>query len=201
MRDLLLPRIADGDPSAVPACLSRYGRLVWTLAQRRLGNRADTEDAVQEIFIDLWRHANRFDPRLSDETTFVAMVARRRLIDRLRRRSRLPVTSPLDDGVVDGRATACESERVGRELDLGDEARIAREHFDRLRPDEQLVLRLAIYDSLPHAMIAEQTGLPLGTVKSHIRRGMDSLRRALVARLGRCRDGVVSRRAGGGGGR
>lgn len=181
MQTLLLPRIAAGDQSAVPECLARYGGLVWTLARRRLGNEEDAEDAVQEVFIDLWRFADRFDPGIAEEITFVAMIARRRLVDRLRSRSRQPVTAPLDEAAG---AAATGDGDVGRRLELGEEARIAGEQFRGLKPEEQSVLRLSIYDSLSHGAIAARTGLPLGTVKSHIRRGLDSLRRALAARRG-----------------
>ncbi len=182
MQYLLLPRIAAGDQSAVPECLARYGGLVWTLARRRLGNAQDAEDAVQEVFVDLWRYADRFDPQVAEEITFVAMIARRRLIDGLRRRSRQPVTAPLDAAAMAGAAVG--SGEVGLGLELGEEARIAGEQLRGLRPEEQTVLRLSIYESLSHAAIAERTGLPLGTVKSHIRRGLDSLRRTLAARRG-----------------
>lgn len=184
MQDSLLPRIAGGDQSAVPECISRYGGLIWTLARRRLASREDAEDVVQEIFIDLWRSADRFDPLVAEEITFVAMIARRRVIDRLRRRAGLPETASIDEvGVV---PDASGDGRVGRRLELGEEARLADEHLAQLKPEEQRVLRLAIYDSLSHAAIAENTGLPLGTVKSHIRRGLNSLRQKLV---GRTRDG------------
>lgn len=182
MPEPLLPRIAAGDRSAVTPFLARYGRLVWALAQRRLGRREDVEDAVQEIFVDVWRYADRFDPRRADESTFVAMIARRRLIDGLRRRARQPSTSSIDEAIRDGSVSLHASEEVGRTFALGDEARIAAEHLHRLRPDEQRVLRLAIYDGLSHAIIAERTGMPLGTVKSHIRRGLDSLRRTMTER-------------------
>lgn len=191
MQTLLLPRIASGDQTAVPECLARYGGLVWTLARRRLGNAEDAEDAVQDVFIDLWRYADRFDPGIAEEITFVAMIARRRLVDRLRSRSRQPVTTPLDAAAFAGAATAGDGD-VGRRLELGEEARIAGEQFRGLKPEEQTVLKLAIYDSLSHAAIADRTGLPLGTVKSHIRRGLDSLRRALAAR----RSAVATRMAG-----
>lgn len=183
MQHLLLPRIAAGDQSAVPECLARYGGLVWTLARRRLGNAEDAEDAVQEVFVDLWRYADRFDPQVAEEITFVAMITRRRLIDGLRRRSRQPVTAPLDAAAMAGATVAGGSGQVS--IELGEEARIAGEQLRGLRPEEQTVLRLSIYDSLSHAAIAERTGLPLGTVKSHIRRGLDSLRRTLAARRGR----------------
>ncbi len=155
---------------------------MWALAQRRLSHREDVEDAVQEIFVDVWRYADRFDQRRAEEATFVAMIARRRLIDGLRRRARQPSTSPLDEALRDGSVSLRESEEVSRTFALGDEARVAAEHLHRLRPDEQRVLRLAIYDGLSHAIIAERTGLALGTVKSHIRRGLDSLRRTMTAR-------------------
>ena len=60
--ECVLPRIAAGDPAAVPDCITRYGGLVWSLARRFLGNAADAEDAVQDVFIELWKNAARFDP-------------------------------------------------------------------------------------------------------------------------------------------
>ena len=182
MEDLLLPRIAAGDQSAVPECISRYGTLIWSLARRRLASRQDAEDAVQEVFVDLWRSADRFDPLLAEEITFVAMIARRRVIDTLRRRTALPQASAVDASSITELADPVGDASVGRRLELGEEARLADEHLGQLKPEEQRVLRLSIYDDLSHAAIAEHTGLPLGTVKSHIRRGLDSLRLKLAGR-------------------
>ncbi len=180
LQDSLLPRIAGGDQSAVPECISRYGGLIWTLARRRLASREDAEDAVQEIFIDLWRSADRFDPLVAEEITFVAMIARRRVIDRLRRCAGQPESASIDE--VGAVPDSSSDGRVGRRLELGEEARLADEHLAQLKPEEQRILRLSIYNSLSHAAIAEYTGLPLGTVKSHIRRGLNSLRQKLVGR-------------------
>jgi RNA polymerase sigma factor (sigma-70 family) len=178
--DLLLTRIAAGDQSAVPACVSRYGPLVWTLAQRRLRNAADAEDAVQEVFIDLWKSADRFDPRLAEEITFVAMIARRRLIDRVRKDARQPSAAPLDAA---GAPPAIDpAAPVGERIELGEEARLAANQLERLPTDAQRVLRLSIFDGLSHGEIAARTCLPLGTVKSHIRRGLDTLRQRLADR-------------------
>ena len=178
--DLLLTRIAAGDQSAVPDCVARYGPLVWTLAQRRLKNVADAEDAVQEVFIDLWRSAERFDPGVAEEITFVAMIARRRLIDRIRKDARRPAAAPLD--AAGSSAAVDPGAAVGDRIEVGEEARLAAEQFDRLPSDAQRVLRLSIFDGLSHGEIAAQTSLPLGTVKSHIRRGLDTLRQRLVGR-------------------
>jgi len=91
----LLERIAAGDAAAVEGCLEKYRGLVWSMARQSVGNYADAEDAVQEILVELWRHAGRFDSAVSAESTFVATVARRRLIDRYRRRARQPEATPL----------------------------------------------------------------------------------------------------------
>ncbi len=84
MTDTLLQRIAGGDRSAVAACIDTYSGLVWSLARRFLQNEADAEETVQEIFLELWEKAARFDPGVAGEVTFVSMIARRRLIDRRR---------------------------------------------------------------------------------------------------------------------
>ena len=76
----ILERIAAGDPAAVDDCLRSYGGLVWSLARRFSPNHAEAEDAVQEIFIDVWRSAARFDRQRASENTYITMIARRRLI-------------------------------------------------------------------------------------------------------------------------
>src|SRR5690606_24550621 len=91
--DSVMPRVAAGDPAAMEDCLTRYGGLVWSLARRFSPTNADAEDAVQEVFIEVWRHADRYDESIASEPTFIAMIARRRLIDRQRRRDRQPKTT------------------------------------------------------------------------------------------------------------
>jgi RNA polymerase sigma factor (sigma-70 family) len=169
----ILPRVAAGERAAVAECLTRYGDLVWSLALSRASDRAEAEDAVQEIFIDLWRHADRFDERVASELAFVAMVARRRLIDRWRKERRT-----VEIGCV-----AASSEPSAREesnsVEVREEAARAREQLARLSPDEQKVISLAIDRGLSHSQIAETLGMSLGTVKSNARRGMMRLRELL----------------------
>ncbi|MBU3729210.1 MAG: sigma-70 family RNA polymerase sigma factor [Phycisphaerales bacterium] len=80
--------------------MARFSGLVWSIARKLSADPSDAEDAVQEVFIDLWRSAHRFDPAKGTETTFVATIARRRLIDRGRRRQRRPEVPGIDDGVA-----------------------------------------------------------------------------------------------------
>ena len=86
----ILHRVARGDPSGMDAFLERYSGLVWSLARRHSPTPQDAEDAVQEIFMEIWRSAHRYDPSVAAEQTFIAMIARRRLIDRARRNKRAP---------------------------------------------------------------------------------------------------------------
>jgi RNA polymerase sigma-70 factor (ECF subfamily) len=173
--DDLLPRIAAGDPDAVRACASRYGGLVWNLARRFCPTTADAEDAVQEIMIALWQNAGRFDPSASSEPTFVTMIARRRLIDRLRRASRRPSTEPID-------ATSEPVSSGGLDrVETDDEAERARTALRQLPPDQQRVLSMAIDQGLSYSQIADKLNAPLGTIKTHARRGLIRLREMLFA--------------------
>ncbi len=173
----LLPRIAKGDGTAIDDCIDRYGGLVWSLARRLSLSPADAEDAVQEIFVDLWRNAGRFREDVAPEVTFVAMLARRRLIDRLRKNRRDLEAQPIDQAALE-QAAPMETPTA----ELAEEGSRATACLDRLRRDERQVLELAIYQGLPQTRIAECTGLPLGTVKTHARRGLAQLRECMQAR-------------------
>ncbi len=168
----VLPRIASGDPAAINACYERFGGLVWSLARRFCHNPSDAEDAVQEIFIDLWKSAERYDGSIASETTFVAMIARRRLIDRARRRQRRPPMPTLPE------QAAAPAESIGFE-EMSEDVRLAAEAFEKLRPEQKQVLRLAIHHGCSHEQIATTTGMPLGTVKTHARRGLIKIREIL----------------------
>jgi RNA polymerase sigma factor (sigma-70 family) len=174
----LLERVAAGDPSAVEGCLEKYRGLVWSMARRFVGNHADAEDAVQEVFIELWRHAGRFDAAVAAESTFVSTVARRRLIDRHRRRARRPEAVPL---VVEPVALArSETDR----LETFEQGRLARGLLAKLRPEQRQVLELSFDRGMSQQEIADNTRLPLGTVKTHARRGLMRLRRLLETTSG-----------------
>lgn len=171
----LLPRIAAGDERAVRDCVARYGPLVWSLARRWSPDGGDAEDAVQEIFIDLWRTAARYDASRTSEAGWVAMIARRRLIDRARRRERLPALESIPDDFD----VASESER---DLDREWRAEQARAILRELPPAQRHMLELSLVHGKTHDEIARETETPLGTVKSHIRRGLQRARDLLAAR-------------------
>lgn len=170
----ILPRVARGDPQAVQACLDRYGSLVWSIALKWSSSRADAEDAVQDIFIDLWKSASRFDGSKAGEATFIAMIARRRMIDRRRaqgreREHRAPADVDLDELASDAHEA----------LETHGEALIAAKAMATLPADRQKVLQLSIYEGMTHEQISSSTGIPIGTVKSHVRRGLNTIRNRL----------------------
>jgi len=181
----ILQRVANGDPEAVDQCLAEFGGLVWSLARRLAPNHTEAEDCVQEIFIDLWKHAGRYQPEIASEATFIATIARRRLIDRQRKRSRSPDTADIADQPV-----AAPPEKNYAEIN--EEAACAADCLNELREEEREVLRLSIYDGLSQSKISEKTGLPLGTVKTHCRRGLIKLRELMQDR----RPGLVKGGAG-----
>ncbi len=173
MAEAILHRIAQEDKTAVQDCLNKYGGLVWSLARRMSVNNEDAEDAVQEIFVEVWKNAARFDETQSSETTFIAMIARRRLIDRLRYTKRRIATDSLEDIVSEPQNNAAEA------MQTNIEAKDAARALQQLRPEQRQVLQLSIVQGLSHQEISDATGMPLGTVKTHARRGILQVREFL----------------------
>ena len=171
----LLPRIAAGDESAVRACVARYGPMLLAVARRWSPDATEAEDAVQEICFDLWRHAARFDATKSTERGFVAMVARRRLIDRHRQRTRRIAMDPVPEGF----------DLPADEPDAGDrvsDAMSAQEVLALLSPPQRRFIERHLLDGKTHDEIAREANVPLGTVKSHIHRGLQKARALLAGR-------------------
>jgi RNA polymerase sigma-70 factor (ECF subfamily) len=170
----LLPRIAAGDELAVREVVARYGPLIWSLVRRWTPDTNDAEDAVQEVFVDLWRSAARYDAARATEPGFVAMVTRRRLIDRLRRRQRAIEFEPLSDN---------HDIAIDQEPDIDQAIRVerAREALRALPTAQRTMLELSLLHGRTHDEIARETNTPLGTVKSHIRRGLQRARDLLAA--------------------
>lgn len=173
LSDSVLEAVAAGDAAAVRQSIDRYGPLVWSLARRRCRSDADAEDAVQDVFIALWESAAGFDPGRGAEVTYVSMIARRRIIDRARK--------DASDRSLQARAAARAEPAVRREplADTADEVRRAAEALSKLSDDEQRLVKLAVHFGLTHEEIARHAGLPLGTVKTRIRRGLMRVRAML----------------------
>lgn len=169
----LLQQIAAGDQSAVAKVLDQYGDLVWSLARRFLGNSPEAEDAVQEIFIEIWGNAERYKPELASEVTFIATIARRRLIDRLRKNSRKPDSEVYDEGIASQNPDPVN--RVTENVEVQNVVRV----LEEMQPEHREILTLSIYQGYSHSEIADRLSMPLGTVKTRVRRGLIHIREQL----------------------
>ncbi|MCA8957996.1 MAG: sigma-70 family RNA polymerase sigma factor [Planctomycetes bacterium] len=174
MTESILTQVAAGDLGAVDACIKRYSGPLWSLARRFLPTLHDAEDAVQEVFLELWKSAHRFDANAGSELTFVMTIARRRLIDRGRRRARQGVAESLPD-------LDLQAEPQHDAVEVREEAERVRAAMLQIRPEQREVLQLSLLHGQTHQQVAERTGLPLGTVKSHARRGLMRVREILGA--------------------
>jgi RNA polymerase sigma-70 factor (ECF subfamily) len=171
----ILQRIAAGDQPAVQECIDTYGNLIWSLARRYLRNSANAEDAVQDVFIDLWGSAGRFDPGIASEVAFVSTIARRRFIDRLRQQTRQPGFDSLDDE----ESGDMNQPSVLAPMEDESEVAIVERVLNTMEPDHRQILSLSLYEGYTHSEIAEQLAMPLGTVKTRIRRGLIYIREQL----------------------
>jgi len=170
----ILQRIAAGDKGAVKDCLDNYKGLVWSQARRFLSNPADAEDAVQDVFIAIWSAAGKYDPALASEATFIVMIARRRLIDQLRKNGRRPVTESLDSD-----DSALPQPAVAGGLEESAEIENLRRVLETMSPVYRETLTMSYYEGYSHHEISSRLDLPLGTVKSRMRRGLMQVREEL----------------------
>lgn len=170
----LLPLVAQGDDQAIASCIERYSGLVWSLARRFLRDLGTAEDAVQEIFVEVWKVASRFDPAKGTEVAFIATLTRRRLIDRVRRQARRQEDSSLVEEPV-STAFLPDHELAGRE-----DLQRAKELVASLQPQTREAIELSLYHGLTHTEVSTRMEIPLGTAKSLIRRGLDQIRQRVA---------------------
>jgi len=163
-------RFAAGDASALREAYDRHGGVVYTIALRCLGAHHDAEDVAQQVFVRAWRGRATFDPERGALGAWLVGITRRQVSERLAGRLRDMRTVDRAGHAGPPPAPVPVSEQVVDAVVVADE-------LGRLAPQMRAVMRLAFFDDLTHQQIAAVTGLPLGTVKSHLRRGLDRLRR------------------------
>ncbi len=167
----ILQRVADGDHAAVGECLNQYGGLVWSMAKRFCADLSEAEDATQEIFVELWQCAARFDPSLASEATFISAIARRRLIDRLRRRR------SISEDVMSTEDTFADFAEIPVDIvELAEDAQKAARCLRKLPLEKRKVIVFSVHHGLSHVQIAQRLCLPLGTVKTFARRSLLEMR-------------------------
>jgi RNA polymerase sigma factor (sigma-70 family) len=162
-------RFAAGDPAALRDAYDRHGAVVHAIALRSLGAHHDAEDVTQQVFVRAWRSRETFDPGRGELGGWLVGIARRLVLDRLSARARERELAERVGRVSGGPPPAVPDQVV--------DAVLVADELQQLPAPVRMVLRLAFFHDLTHQQIAALTGLPLGTVKSHARRGLERLRR------------------------
>jgi RNA polymerase sigma-70 factor (ECF subfamily) len=165
----LIARIRAGDESAMSDLYDRYSGIVYGVALRVLGNTMSAEDVLQEVFLQLWRNPQAFDADRGRLAPWLAVIARNRSIDVLRKR---PMEEDIDELPI---STGVNLEDEASERMAIDKVRGV---LAQLPPDQRKTLEMAYFEGLTHTEIASKTGEPLGTVKTRIRYGLLALRKA-----------------------
>ncbi|MFE7074935.1 sigma-70 family RNA polymerase sigma factor [Streptomyces sp. NPDC057620] len=165
--------LVRGDESCLAAAHDRWSPLVHTLARRALGDEREAEDVTQQVFLGMWRGRHGYRPERGAIAGWIVGITKRKIADALAARTRRAelVASAgavlvLADPVAERPEAVLDRVLVGREM-------------AKLPTSQQRVLRLAFYEDLTQTQIARRTGLPLGTVKSHARRGLHQLKHGL----------------------
>lgn len=170
----LMRRIAADDQTAVEEMYDRFGSLVYRMAYQAMPTRADADDAVQEVFVRLWKTADRFDPKRAALVTWVMLITRRHLVDRLRRsRARISAGSIEESAVRD---ESRETETVGSGLERSERFAQVMEKIAELPELQQSVVTRAYLGGQTLRQISEELETPLGTVKSALSRALVRLR-------------------------
>ncbi|MGB6744972.1 MAG: sigma-70 family RNA polymerase sigma factor [Terracidiphilus sp.] len=165
----LLDRVRSKDQKAIGDLFDRYSGMVYSVALRVLKDTGNAEDVMQEVFFQLWENPRAFNAGRGSLAGWLLVVARNRAVDVLRRRK---PSDSVDDVVLAAKENiAVESER----RTMMDKVRTV---LAKLSPEQQQSIEMAFFDGLTHSEIAEQTGDPLGTVKTRIRSALINLRRA-----------------------
>jgi RNA polymerase sigma-70 factor (ECF subfamily) len=138
---------------------------------RWVRNSWDAEDITQEIFLELWKCADRYNPKAGSEQVFVSTIARRRLIDRLRSQGRRPTTEEYDE-----ERQRDDSDRDPDFAAVAFDVELATQAIEQLGEGQREILTMGVVAGMTHSEIAEATGKPLGTVKTQIRRGLIKVR-------------------------
>jgi RNA polymerase sigma-70 factor (ECF subfamily) len=174
----LLKRIADRDQTALAELYDRYARVLYSVAFKSLGSVEEAEEVVLDVFSQVWRIADRYDLTKGRVDTWLFMLTRSRVLDRLRSLQRTTKTTTAS-------MNAAQSQPEKSSLDPVEDALISERRvqviaaLSNLPVEQRLVIELAYYQGLTQSEIAAQTGLSLGTVKSRVRLGLSKLRAAL----------------------
>jgi len=173
----LIARIAQGEESALAELYDATSRLVYGLIVRIVHDPTTAEDVTLEVYLQAWRTARSYESGRGSVTAWLAIAARSRALDWMRSRQARHIRGSENIDELPEMSDA--SPTPERNVLLSAQAAAVRRALDALPPDQRVAIDLGFYSGMSHAEIAEHLGLPLGTVKSRIRMGMNKLRELL----------------------
>jgi RNA polymerase sigma-70 factor (ECF subfamily) len=178
----MIARIGRSDQTAFSPLYDRLSGPLYSLALKMLGDASDAQDALQEVFLQIWSRAGTYDPKKSSVFSWAVLLTRSRAIDRLRareRRLRVVVGSTADAAKLAEATNASTVETAADTADKNDEAAHVRSLLNNLPLEQRQAIDLAFFGHRTHHEIAAELGQPLGTIKARIRRGLLKLREQL----------------------
>ncbi|MBX5478621.1 MAG: sigma-70 family RNA polymerase sigma factor [Pyrinomonas methylaliphatogenes] len=174
----LVRAIAQGDERALAAFYDRYASILFGLLLRILNDRSEAEDVLQEVFLQVWQEAERFDGARGRPFTWLVTIARSRAIDRVRARN-----SRDRKEMQASRSSWSETDEITQQLSRTEEREIVRRALAEIPEEQRDVLLLAYFEGLSQSEIATRTGAPLGTIKTRMRAGLRRLREILREKI------------------
>lgn len=168
-------RVAGGDRAALRLVYDETSAKLFGVCLRILNDRNEAEDVLQDVYLNVWRKAAAFDETRASPITWLVAIARNRAIDRLRSGNVARLSEPLEaaDTIPDPAPLAAES------LEAMQESKRLHSCLDELEQRQSAAIRAAFMDGLTYDELAQRSGVPLGTMKSWIRRGLAKLRACL----------------------
>jgi RNA polymerase sigma-70 factor, ECF subfamily len=174
----LLTRIAKQDQIALSELYDRYARIIYSMAYKSLQSVEESEEAVLDVFAQVWRIAERYDVNKGKADSWLFLLARSRILDRLRKLQRNQPSIPIETEQGEIQIPSSSVEPI-EEVLIGERRDRILSALKTLPKEQRLVIELAYYQGLTHSQISTQIGISLGTVKTRIRLGLNKLKLAL----------------------
>jgi RNA polymerase sigma-70 factor, ECF subfamily len=171
----LVLKIAQGDQAALSTLYNRYAQILYSFSMKSLGLKEESEEVIIDVFSQVWRIAKRYDPKKARVDTWLFMLTRSRILDRLRKRQRSLPSPEVYNQLVQIQSAQSSVDPIEGVLIAERRERV----IAVLPPEQRLVIELAYYQGLTQSEIVKKTGLSLGTVKTRVRLGLNKLRAAL----------------------
>ena len=177
----LLYRISNGEAEALSTLYHRLARPLYSQALKILSNRAEAEEVIQDVFLSIWKNAEKFDIEQAKPFTWFAMITRNRCIDKLRQSKRRIPSAEARVEPAKSPVYAVDKNTAADKLLSDERDRQIRLAVDQLPPDQRTAIRLAFFKGMTHIQIAKSQHISLGTAKSRIRYGFEKLSNHLAS--------------------